>query len=466
MLDRCWRGVPSPEKTRKRARLIGLVMALSALSTLAYVRSLWLPLISDDYLQVQLGRQYGPVSSWPALAADPLYRSRSTSILLTHWTEQLFGISVMAFNLTSLVLHILNTLLVFALGKWKPIGWRAAFVAAAFFAVYEGHQEAVIWYSALPELLLFFFGLGTLLLWILWLERRAGQRSGVLYGAALASFVLALLSKEPAVVLVPLLAMLAWMHTRNWRCLTWVLPFAVLAALNIAGIFLGRNGNQHFQDGTFSLDAPFWLVWRNSIGRLFWVAGLASMLFLVASRQFRKHWPMLGPAFIWIGITLLPFCFLTYMPRIPSRHTYLASAGLSLVVAAGFLALEERTWIRRRWLPGAVAALLIAGNCGYLWTRKHAQYLERAEPTESLIRFVKNAQGPVHIHCFPYYIQNAELAIEIGAGKPSSTLVVDPSPGPGVTNLFCLGGRDHQPISRAALLANAPDEPLVPPASR
>src|SRR6185369_14900669 len=88
MLDRCWRGVPSPEKTRKRARLIALVMALSALSTLAYLRSLWLPLISGDYLQVQLGRQYGPVSSWPALAADPLYRSRSTSILLTHWTEQ------------------------------------------------------------------------------------------------------------------------------------------------------------------------------------------------------------------------------------------------------------------------------------------------------------------------------------------------------------------------------------------
>ena len=62
-----------------------------------------------------------------------------------------------------------------------------------------------------------------------------------------------------------------------------------------------------------------------------------------------------GPALIWIGITLLPFCFLTYMPRIPSRHTYLPSAGLSLVVAAAFLALEQRTWLRRRWLPGAVA---------------------------------------------------------------------------------------------------------------
>src|SRR4051794_20299616 len=82
--------------TRKRA--ITLISALAALSLLAYLRSLSLPLIADDYLQVQLGRQYGPITGWRGLAADPLYRSRSTSILLTQWTEQLFGVSVMAFH--------------------------------------------------------------------------------------------------------------------------------------------------------------------------------------------------------------------------------------------------------------------------------------------------------------------------------------------------------------------------------
>src|SRR5258705_12289563 len=158
--DRRSNAAPCPAKVGKR--LIALVLALAALSLLAYLRSLSLPLISDDYLQVHLGRQYGPVTGWPGLAADPLYRSRSTSILLTHWTEQLFGVSVMAFHLTGLFLHILNVLLVFATGAWKRIGLRAAFLSAAFFAVYEGHQEAVIWYSALPELLLFFFSLASL----------------------------------------------------------------------------------------------------------------------------------------------------------------------------------------------------------------------------------------------------------------------------------------------------------------
>ena len=37
----------------------------------------------------------------------------------------------------------------------------AAFWAAAFFAVHEGHQEAIVWYSAISELLVFFFGLGS-----------------------------------------------------------------------------------------------------------------------------------------------------------------------------------------------------------------------------------------------------------------------------------------------------------------
>ena len=31
----------------------------------------------------------------------------------------------------------------------------------------------------------------------------------------------------------------------------------------------------------------------------------------------------------------MPYSFLTYMPRLPSRHTYLASVGLAFIVAAG-----------------------------------------------------------------------------------------------------------------------------------
>src|SRR5262245_46156304 len=235
---------------RSKCAIAGMLLALALLGLMAYWRSLFLPLIADDYLQIRLGRDYGPVSGWAGLAADPLYRSRSTSILLTYWTERLFGFSPLAFAISSLGLHILNTWLIFAAGGWRRIGWRAAFLAAAFFAVYEGHQEAVIWYAALPELLVFFFSISCAILWVSWLRPQAGL---IRYVGGLTCFVLALLSKESAVALLPLLALAVRLETGGWKRVATLVPFAVLAGLNAVGIFLGHARNQHFQDGTFSL---------------------------------------------------------------------------------------------------------------------------------------------------------------------------------------------------------------------
>src|SRR5690242_14780896 len=107
-------------------RVVCALAATAVLCVLAYWRSLSLPLISDDYLQIQLGRDYGRISGWAALAGDPLYRCRATSLLLTYWTERIFGLSAPAFNVSSLVLHLLNTWLVLAAGACRRIGWRVS----------------------------------------------------------------------------------------------------------------------------------------------------------------------------------------------------------------------------------------------------------------------------------------------------------------------------------------------------
>src|SRR5215510_9201349 len=103
-------------------------------------------LLPDDYLQVALARTYGPVSAWGALAEDPLYRSRATSLVLTYWTETIFGFSRLAFGLSSILLHAVNALLVYALGAARRIGWRLSALTAIFFVLQERYQEAVIWY--------------------------------------------------------------------------------------------------------------------------------------------------------------------------------------------------------------------------------------------------------------------------------------------------------------------------------
>lgn len=384
--------------------------AVAGLCLLAYARALSLPLISDDYLQIQLGRDYGPVSGWARLAADALYRCRATSILLTHWTEQLFGLNPLAFNLSSLILHVINAWLVLALGFWRVIGWRISFVAACFFAVAEGHQEAVMWYAALPELLVFSFSLASVLLWIAWLQ--GGERRRLLYAASLVSYLLALVSKESGVAVVPLVALVVMVERTAWRArLLRILPFAALALIDFGMIYGARSNHLHFQDGTFSIHGPFWIVIPVSIGRLLWCWGFVSLIALAWWRA-RQWLTLLAVSAVWIVATLLPYSFLTYMPRVPSRHTYFASVGLALIFAAGFLTFRER-FQTRRWAVSALAVVVVLHHCIYLWTRKHGQFLERAAPTETLLNIVKEHGGPIYLGCFPYDSSIARVTLEV-----------------------------------------------------
>ncbi len=107
-------------------------VAIVVLSFLAYARSVWLPFVSDDYVQIALGREYGPVSGWTGLLQDALYRCRATSLILTYWTERWFGLDPFLFNLSTVAIHALNSLLVFAMGAWRPIGWRVSAVRRVF----------------------------------------------------------------------------------------------------------------------------------------------------------------------------------------------------------------------------------------------------------------------------------------------------------------------------------------------
>ncbi|MCZ2151469.1 MAG: hypothetical protein LC126_27315 [Bryobacterales bacterium] len=388
--------------------------AMALLCVLAYWRSLFLPFISDDYLQIRLARDFGPVSGWKALAADALYRCRATSLVLTHWTERAFGLDPFVFSCSSLLLHILNTWLVFAFGAWRLIGWRLSTVAACFFAVYQGHQEAVIWYAALPELLVFFFVASSFLLWILWL--RSGTSLPSLYLASLAAFLLALLSKESAVALPPLLVLVLLAERKSLRrfCLP-LLPFAALSIVYFALSFAARRHHLHYNDGTFSLHAPFYWIEFRSIVRLLWVWGFVSLAALAAWRA-SHYLPLLKIAAAWVLCTLLPYSFLTYMPFVPSRHTYLAGAGLSLLIAAAFLTFANRF---RPALVCSLAALIIFPHCAYLWTKKQRQFLERAAPTELLIHHARVTRGPIRLRCFPYHISIAQSALDtrLGPGR-------------------------------------------------
>ncbi len=393
------------------------LLLLALLCVLAYVPSLFLPLIEDDYPILSEAWDHGSPAAFPALMQEPVFRARATSYWTIDALWSAFRLSPPAFHSASLALHILATWIVYWLAALWPRMRPGALWAAIFFAVQEGHQEAVMWFTAINELLQFVFGMGALVCFLA-AERR--RRAWGLRTVSVLLFGLAMLSKESAVIL-PAFFLLA-VPPREWRtAIPRLLPYLALAALEAGLIFAARASSFRFNDGSFSLAAPFWITWPRGMARILWFWGwlsLAAIFFVAKDRAVKgSAWTALA----WIGVSLVPYSFLTYSTQIPSRQTYLASVGLVLLFGMAVHGLSK-AGLSRRW-AAALLVVLVAHNVGYLWTRKRRQFLERAQPTEQLIRLARQTPGPIWVKCFPRPDYIAKEAVHVAAGRSPSDLV-------------------------------------------
>ena len=171
-------------------------------------------------------------------------------------------------------------------------------------------------------------------------------------------------------------------------------------------IAVGQSSNPRFGDGSFAVTGHFPRVLAESLGRLLFVWGLLALATLAAFRA-REYLRLTIYAVVWMVVGLLPYSFLTYMNRVPSRQTYLASVGLALIVAAAMVCVWERLGGR---LLLAIAAIIFIVNTAILWRKKAEQYRTRSLPTDVLINAVRHADGPIHIKCYPYIPLVAESA--------------------------------------------------------
>lgn len=397
-----------------------LALALLALvSTLAYAPMLGIPLFEDDYPNLWQAQQLGSPADALTLLHNPVFRLRATSFWIMFLLWRVGKLAPLVYHLTGLLLHIANTWILYAICLEWPRLRAAAPWAAGFFAIAEGHQEAVIWFSAINELLQFLFGMGAL--WC-WLRLRARGPSWGPQLGGIGLFALALVSKESAVAILPLFLLAdGW---REWRrTAVRLVPYVVLAAVAVAGVVDSRDISFRFSDGSFSLHAPFWITWPANVLRVLWIWGFAAAGAILLARD-RKLRESALVALAWIGIGLAPYSFLLYSSRIPSRQTYLASAGLAMLFGLAMAHWQARAGARRM-LVAAVAAAVVLHNVGYLWTRKRAQFLERAAPTEQLIAVARRTPGPIWVRCFPRNRFIAEEAAHLGAGYAPSDLVWD-----------------------------------------
>lgn len=372
-----------------RAR-IGVLLSLAII---AYLPALHLPFIADDYTQIPLARHFAD-QGWTPLFHEINLRSRATYMILSAFLDRTFGFNPVAFYAASIILHAFCVLLVYATGVWTEVGEPVAFWAAAFFAIEEGHQEAVMWPAAAGDLLVFLFGMAAWICWVRWLQGGCWKW----YAAAIASFILAAFSKESVWVFALLMLLPVAFNRSQWkRAIAGATPFLAMAAVYMIWTWTSRVSTPGYHDNRFSLSAPWLHVLLNSWWRLLFVWGLVALAILlwIGKRTDRR---LILAASLWMILGLLPFSFLTYMLQIPSRQTYLASAGLAWLFGAAAARLFEQ---RRQTALAVLCVVTLAVNLEILWVKKMSQFRERGEPSELLKQAAAEADGSVIVTCAP-----------------------------------------------------------------
>jgi tetratricopeptide (TPR) repeat protein len=152
---------------------------------------------------------------------------------------ELYGLNPGGHHLTSVLIHALNTLLVFVVfRRMTGATWRS-WLVAALFGLHPFHIESVAWVAERKDVLSTLWWLAALWCYARWAEEtKAGRpRAWRFYGLSLAAFAAGLMSK-PMVVTFPCVLLLFdyWPFDRLRRGVVWLLlekvPFFALSIIS------------------------------------------------------------------------------------------------------------------------------------------------------------------------------------------------------------------------------------------
>jgi protein O-mannosyl-transferase len=386
----------------RRPRLV--VSALVAALTLVA----FAPIVGNDFVSfddplyvtenpvVQRGLTFANMR-WALTATDAVYWHPLT--WLSHMADwQLFGAAAGGHHLTSLLLHVANTVLLFlVLENATGTLWPSAIVAALF-GVHPLHVESVAWVSERKDVLSTLFFLLGLRAYVAY-ARRGGF---ALYATVAASLALGLAAK-PMLVTFPFVLLLFdyWpLARRDRRPLALVLEklplfalvladtaFSVVAGRKVGAVrslsffpFPARLANAtlayigYLRNTLWPTDLAFFYPypsafepWRVAAA----VAALAGISILALALARRAPYIVVG--WLWYLGTLLPTIGLIQVGHqsMADRYTYVPLVGIFLAGVFAVRAVAERLRLSPRVLAAAV--LLTLGAC-VLVTRAQAAH--------------------------------------------------------------------------------------------
>ncbi len=371
------------EAARVSRWLISLAVVLAFL---VYLRTLNFEFVYDDVSQVLENDIYYSSDVLQRIFFGDLWQHESESsgfyyrpvfLLWFVINHQLFGFEAAGWHAASVLVHTVATVLVWAVVCSMSKDRLAAGMAAAVFAVHPVHIESVAWVSSVSDPLLSVFILAAFLCYL----RRDNSDNlsftsrTVLTGCAIVLYVLALLSKETAVIFPAVIfayKFLTLEHTsagfkgftfRAYHAAIAALPFLMLvvAYLLIRTALLGviaREVTPLFAT-TVLLTMPKAIAFY--LWHLVWPFGLSAFydgIYVSSLSWSRFFLPLLIVIFalgglwyvfradpvgrfsvIWIVLWLAPAMAFFALPLgdfLHDRYNYIPSVGFSYIVASGF----------------------------------------------------------------------------------------------------------------------------------
>jgi len=225
----------------------------------------------------------------------------------------LWGLDPFGYHLTNVLLHVGNSLLVFALVLRLSGQLLPALVASLLFGVHPLHVESVAWVTERKDVLSALFFLGALLFYLRYQEDGRNR----FYVLSLGSFVLSLLTKAMGVTFPIVLFLCDYLSDRSFtkRSVVEKVPFLMVSALFSLVALLGHHpvGDPH-----------------------------VPRLYALTENVLIACWGMV----FYLGKTLLPIQLSAFYPYPAEISLRLPSFYLPLIL---LLALAAGVWFSRRY---------------------------------------------------------------------------------------------------------------------
>ena len=452
-----------------RAYLLALLLILAAVAA-CYYHTVDYPFLNwDDYGLIR-DNPHNKSLEWSSLRIllNPLetgsvkiLRDFSYALDFHFWGESTVG-----FHLVNLIFYVITCLLVFSfLREFLGSGW-GALLGTLFFALHPTHVESVTWLTARKEPLCATFFLASFLIYIR--RARVGMPRRRRYWAlAFVLFLLALISKETAVVLPAMLVAYELAFGPRTpappgifrRCLP-TLPFFLVGLLFTAfviyvsqanGVLKSPHGGSLTTNMLSALVGPFeglrllfvpvdlsaryvnlYVNDPLSLPIILAVLCVIGLLFVVWDNWKRSR--ILSFAIGWYFLALAPVCnVIPISTLIADRYFFLPSIAVALVMGLGVqkaLAWSARPHPRRAWRRAAVVCptVLILGLLGvlshqrnYIWQDNHTLWgsVVKQEPMNVIghIAYGNIARGA---HEYEAAIDSFHRALWLNPGMPEA----------------------------------------------